>query len=382
MRVFPAGFFLFMRRLLPIIGVVFLFALPSTLHAIKRDTLRVETSMRPRFLYNVDFATYFDNREYKSPYQTPRTIFAFRLSPEIGVKLHDHQGGTHRLMAGVHYTQPLGTNWSSVRFSPTAYYRYDYKGFSVALGAIPFTHRIEMLPDWLQYDSIAYARPNVQGALMSYVSSWGFAEFMCDWRGAQLPEQREMFRLVINGEFRWKWLRAGGYFTLNHKANYAPPTPREGVCDDIFINPHLGVDFSEDVPLDSLALRVGYIYGIQNHRSAHLHQTPQGMLLEFYLNWRFFGLRNQFYYGANLLPYYADFKSDLHQGDPFFQSPLYNRTDVFAYIYRNNFVNCSFSWNFHYDGIHLQHQQQLNVYFSLAGWSKNKTTKQRGLLGK
>ena len=293
---------------------------------------------KPRFLYNVDFSTYFDNREYRSPYQTARTLFAFRLSPEIGVGLTDVQGGSHRLMAGVHYTQPLGAGWKQVRFSPTAYYDYDYRGFSVALGAIPFTHRIEVLPDWLQYDSIAYARPNIQGALMSYSSRWGFAEFMCDWRGAQLPEQREMFRLVLNGEFRWKWLTAGGYFTLNHKANYAPPTPREGVCDDIFIHPRVGVNLSGYVPLDSLALRTGYVVGIQNHRDAHLSQIPQGVLVELFLNWRFLGLRNVFYYGGNMLPYYAEFGADLHQGDPFYQSGLYNRTDVFAYLYRNNFV--------------------------------------------
>ena len=337
---------------------------------------------RPRFLYNVDFSTYFDNREYRSPYQTARTLFAFRLSPEIGVGLTDVHGGSHRLMAGVHYTQPLGAGWKQVRFSPTAYYDYDYRGFSVALGAIPFTHRIEVLPGWLQYDSIAYARPNIQGALMSYSSRWGFAEFMCDWRGAQLPEQREMFRLVLNGEFRWKWLTAGGYFTLNHKANYAPPTPREGVCDDIFIHPRVGVNLSGYVPLDSLALRTGYIVGIQNHRDAHLSQIPQGVLVELFLNWRFLGLRNVFYYGANMLPYYAEFGADLHQGDPFYQSGLYNRTDVFAYLYRNNFVNCCFSWNLHYDGHHLQHQQQLIVYFSLDGLKQNKTVKLRSLLGK
>lgn len=337
---------------------------------------------KPRFLYNVDFSTYFDNREYRGPYQSPRTLFAFRLSPEIGVGLTDVHGGSHRLMAGVHYTQPLGAGWKQVRFSPTAYYDYDYRGFSVALGAIPFTHRIEVLPDWLQYDSIAYARPNIQGALMSYSSRWGFVEFMCDWRGAQLPEQREMFRLVLNGEFRWKWLTAGGYFTLNHKANYAPPTPREGVCDDIFIHPRVGVNLSGYVPLDSLALRTGYIVGIQNHRDAHLSQIPQGVLVELFLNWRFLGLRNVFYYGGNMLPYYAEFGADLHQGDPFYQSGLYNRTDVFAYLYRNNFVNCCFSWNLHYDGHHLQHQQQLIVYFSLDGLKQNKTVKLRSLLGK
>lgn len=337
---------------------------------------------KPRFLYNVDFSTYFDNREYRGPYQSPRTLFAFRLSPEVGVGLTDALGGKHRLMAGVHYTQPLGAGWNQVRFSPTAYYDYDYRGFSVALGSIPFVHRMEALPEWLQYDSIAYARPNIQGALMSYASKWGFAEFMCDWRGMQLPEQREMFRLVLNGEFQWKYLLLGGYFTLNHKANYAPPTPREGVCDDIFLQPRVGVNLAHFLPLDSFTLRVGYILGVQNHREAHLYARPQGLLVEVYANWRFLGLRNILYYGDNLMPYYAIYGADLHQGDPFFQAPFYNRTDLFAYLYRNNFVNCYFSWNLHYDGNNLQHQQQLLLTFSLDGLKHDKTAKLRGILGK
>ena len=32
-----------------------------------------EEAKRVRFIYNVDFATYFDNREYKTPYQIPQT---------------------------------------------------------------------------------------------------------------------------------------------------------------------------------------------------------------------------------------------------------------------------------------------------------------------
>ena len=334
-----------------------------------------------KFLYNVDFTTYFDNREYRSPYQIPQTIFSFRLSPEIGIGLTDWLGGKHRLIAGVHYTQPLGGDWGDVRFVPTAYYQFSIKGFSVALGAIPFKERSETMPDWLMYDSIAYARPNIQGALLSYTSRHGFAEFMCDWRGSQSPERREMFRLVLNGRYRYKWFNIGGYGQINHKAKFAPPHPYEGVCDDIYVNPQVGFDASDYVPMDSLALRIGYILGIQNHREAGISRMPQGVMVELYANWRFIGLKNTFWYGDDLMPYYAEFGSDLNQGDPFYRSPLYNRTDLFVYLYRNNFVNCYFSWNFHYDSIRLQHQQQLIVRFSLDGLRRT-DRKLKGLFDK
>lgn len=326
-------------------------------------------AQKPTFLYNVDFATWFDNREYQPPLQLSQTLFALRLSPEIGVGLTDPQGGQHLLRAGVHYTQPLGGNWKDVRFHPTAFYTYDYKGFRMHIGAIPYKHFIRPLPDFLRYDSIAYAYPNIQGALFQYESQHGFVEFMCDWRGLQSPTRREMFRLTLDGEYSHQgFFRyfAGGVAQLNHKANHASPTPREGVCDDAYISPNIGIDFASPLPLDTLCLRASYIYGYQRFRPDNLVWQPQGFMLEVMIRWRFLGAKNTFYAGNNLMPLYGTFGDDLNQGDPFYQSPLYNRTDLFLYIVRKSFVNCYFSWNMHYvPGVRLQHQQQLIVLFSL-----------------
>lgn len=338
-------------------------------------------SVGSEFRYNVDFATYFDNREYDGGgYQRAQTIFATRLSPEIGFELRDGAGGRHRMMAGVHYTQPLGGEWRDARVLPTAYYRFGIKGFAVALGAIPYGLRYEVMPEWLMYDSIAYARPNIQGALLSYGSRHGFVEMMCDWRGSRSAERREMFRLVLNGRYRYKWIELGGYGQINHKAGFDPPHEYEGVCDDIYVNPQVGADVTGYVPLDSLALRVGYILGVQRDREKGVGEMPQGVMVELYAAWWFVGVKNTFYYGENLMPYYGVYGADLNQGDPFYQSRLYNRTDVFVYLYRNNFVNCHFSWNFHYDAVRLQHQQQLTVRFSLDGFRGER--KLRGLFDK
>ena len=111
------------------------------------ETRLQERANRPvQFLYDVDFTTYFDNREYHAPYQIPQTIFNFRLSPEVGVRLLDRAGGVHDLVAGVSYTQRLGGNWRDVQFDPIAYYQFRYRGFSVALGAIPNRKRLALCP--------------------------------------------------------------------------------------------------------------------------------------------------------------------------------------------------------------------------------------------
>lgn len=323
-----------------------------------------ERANRPvQFLYDVDFTTYFDNREYKDPYQRPQTIFNFRLSPEIGVRILDRAGGRHELVAGVNYTQRLGGDWKDVQFNPIAYYQFQYRGFSVAMGAIPYTKRIMALPDWLLYDSIAYYHPNMQGAHIAYQDERGFVEFMCDWRGAQTPERREMFRLIANGQFNYKGLQLGGLAHLNHKASFAAPN-HEFVMDDINLHAFAGADLTRYTPFDSLSIRAGYIFGWQRDREVDQSFFNHGLIIELYANWWFLGLKNTFYYGDNLQPLRPR-NAFLCMGDPFYQSRIYNRTDIFAYLYRSSFVNLYFSWNMHYDGIHLQHQQQMIVRFQL-----------------
>lgn len=324
---------------------------------------QIEKEQRPvQFLYDVDFATYFDNREYHAPYQIPQTILNFRLSPQIGVRIMDRAGGKHELVAGVSYTQRLGGNWRDVQFNPIAYYHFNYRGFDVGMGAIPYTRRIAPMPEWLMYDSLTYYHPNIQGALLQYRDNRGFVEFMCDWREAQTEERREMFRLLVNGQYQYKWLQVGGLAHMNHKAGFA--TTYEPVMDDVHLNAFAGADITKYVPLDSLSLRAGYIFGWQRDRGTNETFINHGVMIELYANWWFIGVKNTFYYGDNLQPLRGrNMNSSL--GDPFFQSRLYNRTDLFVYLYRSSFVNFYFSWNMHYDGISLQHQQQMIVRFQL-----------------
>lgn len=338
------------------------------------DTVK-KKPLVPRFLYNVDAAVWFDNREYKGPIQMPQTIFAFRLSPEIGVGLTDREGGDHSVIAGVHYIQPMGGNWRDVRFHPTVFYQYQFKGISMRLGAIPYKYFIRQLPDFLRYDSIAYARPNIQGALVQYQSKHGYVEAMCDWRGMQRPDQREMFQVTLDGEYSYQGLfryYVGGIAEMNHKAGCAPPTPYEDVCDEATLSPNIGIDFSSPTPLNVLSLRASYIFSYQCQRSDNTKYRLQGMLLEFMINWRWLGMKNTFYYGDNLMPLYGIFGANFNQGDPFYQSKIYNRTDFYVYLVRKSFINCYFSWNLHWEPLGgLQHQQQVIAVFSLDGIKKD-----------
>lgn len=335
-------------------------------------------SQKPvQLLYDVDFTTYFDNREYHAPYQIPQTILNFRLSPQIGVRILDRAGGKHELVAGVSYTQRLGGNWRDVQFDPIAYYHFNYRGFDAGMGAIPYTRRIMPMPEWLMYDSLTYMHPNIQGALLQYRDQRGFVEFMCDWRGAQTETRREMFRLVLNGQYQYKWLQVGGLAHMNHKAGFA--TTHEPVTDDVHAHAFAGFDVTQYVPLDSLSLRAGYIFGWERDRGTNESFLNHGLIIELYANWWFLGVKNTFYYGDNLEPLRAR-NLNACLGDPFYQSRIYNRTDLFVYLYRSSFVNFYFSWNMHYDGMRLQHQQQMIVRFQLQPLMEELAGKQKPYL--
>ncbi len=338
---------------------------------------------KPKFLYDVDFVTYFDNRELYDHQQPSQTIFGLRLTPTIGLQLNDSLGGEHRLIAGVSYIQPFGANWRSVKFHPTAFYEYRQKGFTVSAGAIPYYQLTHALPNYMMSDSMAFAYPNIQGALFQYESKWGYAEFFCDWRGMQSSDTREAFRLVADGRFNYKWLMAGGYIQMNHLANKSKDQPNLGVCDDVYLNPFVGFDLTEITPLDSFSLQVGYLMGFQRDRKAEEQYFRHGALVDLYIGWRFLGLENRLYAGEGQMPLYHKYGALLNQGNPYYNSKIYNRTDLFIYLVRRPFVTCYFAWNFHYTyGQKLGHQQQFVARFNLGGIKKPKNVKLHGIFDK
>jgi len=343
-----------------------------------------------KLLYNVDFLYFFDNREYdRCPYQRSQTLFAARLSPEIGVGIIDSVAGDHRLMLGCSYIQPMGTKYGDAQILPTIYYQFKKRGFGAHLGMLPFTKMIEDMPDYLMYDSITYFHPNIQGALFNYQDRRGFVELMADWRGMWSNTTREAFRVVLNGRYQYKYFYVGGRAMMNHLACYSPDSNNSstGVCDDLLASAYIGFDMGKRTgvtPLDSFAIRANYIIAFENDRDASLHFMPQGALLEIFLRWKWIGFRNVTYYGDAQMPLYPLYHSLLNQGDPFYQAVFYNRSDIFFYIYNNSFVNILASANFHVADGTFSTQQQIIAQFSLDGvWGfKQNSKKLRSVLGK
>lgn len=324
-----------------------------------------------KFVYDIDYLFYFDNREFHSPLSNSQTLMAMRLSPEIGILLNDSAKGEHRLMAGVHYWQPLSNQFRDAKFMPTIYYRYQNKGLKLHFGTVPFIKMAEPLSELYLSDSLSYLNPNIQGALIQYTFKAGYIEMQCDWRGLQSKSQREAFRLIFKGKYQYKLLYLGGIATLNHLANNSDPVVREGVCDFALANPYIGLNFSNIIPMDSLTLQAGFQYSLSRDRTAGTTIEAFGIDADIFLKWKFLGFRNHFYYGQNLFPLYKKYGSLLYQGDPHFQSSLYNRTDFMFFILQKSFVQTYFSWRLLFiKGYRLEHQQLLTLRFNLNNWHK------------
>ena len=216
-----------------------------------------------KLMWDVDFLGYFDNREYNTDLTSAKTLFGARLSPEIGVEFDN----SHRLMAGASWIQPFGAEVKESKITPTLYYQYSKRGFSMSFGMFPRTQLIEKLPSYLLYDSIAIYRPNIAGALFQYQTKRGYVEAYIDWTQMQTTKRREAFIILADGRWTPKIFMVGGYFSMNHLARSKVPAVGESVMDHISISPYVGADFTSLTPkLDTLSLRVGYYVGIERHR--------------------------------------------------------------------------------------------------------------------
>lgn len=328
--------------------------------------------------WSVDMTGFFDNREFSYAKTKSQTFFGTRLSPEIGLRINNSA-----IMAGASWVQPIDGTTENARIHPTVYYRYSSPRFRMSLGMFPRTQLLENVPAILQYDSLTYYCPNLAGALFQYVHHKGFAELYIDWRQVQTEQIREAFMAVFNG--RWQplpYLFAGGHLVMNHLARPRNSSDLYTVTDNLIASPYIGVDLSTCTPLDTLTLKVGYHISFDRLRNVGTWHHPQGILIDLLAEWRFLGLRNTFYKGDAQMPLYPQLGAQLNQGDPFYQSPTYNRTDIYAYIFRKSYLNCIASCNIHYTPGNIDFQQQLTLRFFIddQGWKERKSKINRGVL--
>ncbi len=291
----------------------------------------------------LDYESTFDNREGDSDYTPAETLFFSNLAPEVGLQFSD----SDRIAGGVVWNQPIGCEWDGALVSPTLYYRHDNAArWAVTMGMLPRTLLHEELPNFLWSDSLSYFQRNIRGILLQYTDRRSFVDFYLDWRQMQTETEREAFNIVVHGQ----WhpgngdFFVGGNAMMNHFALTKNSTPDEHIVDNFVVNPYVGIDLSRATALDSLRVRAGALLTVERNRAYDDWSTPIGVWADVRAEWRWLGLYNSFYAGGRQMQ--SPGGSLLYQGEPFYRSKLYNRTDVYANVLRNRHVELKASLDF------------------------------------
>lgn len=298
-----------------------------------------------KLTWNLDFETVFDNREGDRKYMRPETYFFTNLAPEIGLRLNDG----NRIAGGVVWNQPIGREWHGYRVSPTLYYRHTSRLWSLSMGMFPREQLREEMPKFMWNDSLTYFQHNIRGALVQYHSDRAFVDFYLDWRQMQTERKREAFNVVVHGQWHPQPdgpFFAGAHAMMNHFALTRHAAPDEHIVDNFMVHPYVGVDLSRRTALDSLQIRLGALVTVERDRAVEGWASPVGAQLEVMARWRWLMLKETLYVGQNQLPSYMRHGPLLYQAEPFYQSKVYNRTDVIARFYSTRYVDLEASLDF------------------------------------
>jgi hypothetical protein len=323
--------------------------------------------------WKVDFGSVFDNREGDNAYTDTKTFLFTNLAPELGLKF----SASDRIAGGVVWHQPIGCEWEGHKLSPTLYYRHEgseiSNPWSFSMGMFPRTQLREELPGFLWSDSLAYSQRNIRGFLIQYERDRGFFDAYVDWRGMQTETQREAFNIVFHG--RWfpkagSPFFVGGHAMMNHFALTKHASEDEHIVDNFVVNPYIGADLGKATSLDSLIVRGGPLLTIERNRAGDKWETPLGIWAEAVGEWKWLGVKESIYAGGRQMPSYIPFRSQLYNGEPFYQAKFYSRTDVYANIYRTEYVKLRASLDFHFAGSSFIFYQRIILAITLPGGKK------------
>lgn len=336
------------------------------------------------FTYALTFETNFDNREYRPIAPSPsRTIFGSRVAPSVGVFLPSKKID-HSVMAGAdimrEFGQSLGESIEGYQLKAIQFF-YRMNGlfgttnFTMITGAFPksFGRRY---PSAFVSDSLRFYDSNYEGLLMTFSRPNAYYEIGCDWIGLYERLSRERFMLFSQGETKIRnRISVGYYVNLFH---YAGCQEVKGVVDNILIYPWIGFDISGIIRLHKAAFKIGWLQAAQNdRRNIGRYTFPGGVQLSTELASKNFGVKNEYYYGRGLMPYYDKtdvagnkYGSSLYYGDSFYRiiqgkQGAYDRLELFYEPKIADFIYLKVSMVAHLGKEYMGWQQCFSLIFDI-----------------
>ncbi|WP_033565255.1 hypothetical protein [Sphingobacterium sp. SYP-B4668] len=301
--------------------------------------------------FNIDFLGYADNREYKLPYTTPKTIFGTRISPDLYFQV----GPNHKLHGGVHIGQDFGEkeqNNPTVR--PIIYYNYQDSNFDFSIGHIPRYDLMKNTPRALLSDTMLYYRPNIEGMVLAYKNNMLNQKLFIDWTSKQSDKDREQFFVGLNGKIKWGSFYFSDDIIMWHNALSSNDSIEQHIQDNGTAMFKFGADLSRKTILDSLTVDAGILIGMDRIRSEYEFRFPKGFIANIYMAYRKFSLENTFYSGQSQNTPYAD---------SYYRSKTYNRLDLGWSPFKSANIEGIFKLALHFTPGQIANQQTFTLRY-------------------
>lgn len=318
--------------------------------------------------WEVNARGFFNNLEgKKSSYRQANTYAGFRIQPQVSLGVKEN---THQLVAGYDALIDWGGENYLDKEGFLAYYKYQNQYLRVLLGKYPRRMMVEEMPEYLICDSIQIYRPNMTGFDFLYKTKSGYIEAFLDWTSKRGADSREQFMAggMIQFNVGGFLLGANGYY-YHYALEFGGESYKvHTMHDNTMIHPYVGRNFKLSATTDSLGVRVGTIINFDRDRG--LEKQPQarmGFLGEAGLRWKKWGVNETFYWGAGLQRLGADGFGEYYWGDPFYRSPIYNRTDLSYLITFDRYATLKVGFIIHITDKGVQTSQLLTLIASLPG---------------
>jgi hypothetical protein len=301
--------------------------------------------------FNIDFLGYADNREYKLPYTTPKTIFGTRISPDLYFKM----GKNHTVHGGIHIGQDFGEQeHDNPIIRPIIYYNYRNTHFDFSIGHIPRYDIMKNTPRAILSDTLFYYRPNIEGMVLAYKNSNFNQKLFIDWTSKQSETDREQFFVGMNGKIKLGDFYFSDDIVMWHNALSSNDSIEQHIQDNGTAMFKLGADLSHKTIMDSLTVDAGVLIGMDRIRSEYDFRFPKGLIASIYMAYRKFSLENTFYSGQSQNTPYAD---------SYYRSKTYNRLDLGWSPFKSPHIEGIFKIALHFTPGEIANQQTFTLRY-------------------
>lgn len=296
----------------------------------------------------ISFQQIFDNREYYSEFGFPQTIFGARIDASVlfGIDSLNH------FAAGLNYMYEHGSSLFARPLQVDLYYRFEGQKLAMLFGSFQRKGRID-LPLIHLNDTLAYYRPNIEGALLSYTGRAGEATGFIDWTGRVTEQQRETF---LAGFMSKLWLGKfflAPTFLMYHNAKSYNPVDSIPIQDNGILSLLAGARYESPGGSWSLTGSTGFVSSYNRIRPGSF-SWGRGILSDINFRYSVFGLEGVYYFGTSI---------NFEYGDPFYRSGNYGRIDMYVDPFKNPNIDSKIGWNLHFlPGEGVFHSQQVLIF--------------------